>query len=84
LQRLAGLLRGHGYAVNAECLHLTVAEGDRTVEVWAEYRACDGGRLWFTRAGGAPICEAAHLMDAVVAIKAALAKADGPSWTGAH
>lgn len=78
LQALAGLLRGQKYTVTVEVHHLTVADGGRAVEVWVQTRASDGGRLWFTRAGGAPICEADRPMDAVVAVKAGLLEGDRP------
>ncbi|MBA9002110.1 hypothetical protein [Thermomonospora cellulosilytica] len=73
LNALAGVLRGQGYTVNVERLHLTVTDQTgRLVEIWAQRRASDNGRLWFTHAGGSPICEANRPMDAVVAVKATL------------
>ncbi|SEG89708.1 hypothetical protein SAMN04489712_12436 [Thermomonospora echinospora] len=75
LHGLAGPLRGQGYAVAVESHHLTVTDDEgRRVEVWAQKRASDGGRLWFVRAGGFPICEADRPMDAIVAVKGALAE----------
>ncbi|WP_119726293.1 hypothetical protein [Thermomonospora amylolytica] len=73
LHELAGLLRGQRYTVTVHSLHLiTQDENGRSVEVWAQSRPDDGGRLWFTWAGGIPICEAAHTADAVVSVKRAL------------
>jgi len=73
LHELAGLLRGRRYAVTVHTLHLIAEDdGGRRVEVWAQSRLDDAGRLWFTWAGGVPICEAVHTADAVVAVKKAL------------
>ncbi|WP_119726553.1 hypothetical protein [Thermomonospora amylolytica] len=72
LQVLAGMLRGQRYDVVVECYHLTVRGNERAVEVWVQRRVSDGGRLWFTREGGRPICEVDRPMDAVVAVKGAL------------
>ncbi|SEG78992.1 hypothetical protein SAMN04489712_112151 [Thermomonospora echinospora] len=68
LQALAGLLRGRGLAVTVESWHLTATDHDsgRSVEVWAQHRSADQDRLWFCWAGGAPIVEAANLMDAAL------------------
>ncbi|WP_119726384.1 hypothetical protein [Thermomonospora amylolytica] len=75
LHALAAALRGQGYRVTVAGHHLRVEDGTgRATEVWAQSRADDNGRLWFTRAGGAPICEAVQIMDAVVAVKGALAQ----------
>ncbi|MBA9001943.1 hypothetical protein [Thermomonospora cellulosilytica] len=73
LQALAAVLRGQGYRVTVACHHLTAGDGaGRVVEVWAQRRASDNGRLWFTEAGGFPICEADKPADALVAVKGAL------------
>ncbi|REF00677.1 hypothetical protein [Thermomonospora umbrina] len=72
LHNLGGLLCGQGYTVEVESLHLTVVDGGRPVEVWAQRRPEDGNRLWFTWAGGIRMCPADQPQDAVVAIKGAL------------
>jgi hypothetical protein len=68
LQALAGLLRGRGFAVTVESWHLTVTDRDngRSVEVWAQRRSADRGRLWFCWAGGVPVVEATNLTDATL------------------
>lgn len=72
LEDLAGLLRGQGFTVNVETYHLAARRaGGRGVEVWCQTRSDDGGRWWFTWAGGIPIVEADRPTDAVVAVKMA-------------
>ncbi|MBA9002266.1 hypothetical protein [Thermomonospora cellulosilytica] len=78
LNTLAAVLRGQGYRVLMTGYHLIITDQDgRKAEVWAQRRASDNGRLWFTRAGGAPICEATQTMNAVVAVKGMLAAEAG-------
>ncbi|MCD0453440.1 hypothetical protein LO762_30290 [Actinocorallia sp. API 0066] len=61
LERLARLLRRQGLTVHTAHWHLTATrDGSPTVEVWCHTRADDGGRLWFTHAGGTPISPATH------------------------
>ncbi|MBA9001739.1 hypothetical protein [Thermomonospora cellulosilytica] len=70
LGALAAALRGQAYRVLVVGHHLTVTDQEgRRAEVWVQRRASDNGRLWFTRAGGAPICEVSRVMDAVVDVK---------------
>ncbi|MBA9003933.1 hypothetical protein [Thermomonospora cellulosilytica] len=75
LNALAAVLRGQGYRVTVAGWHLSAGDGSgRVAEVWVQRRADDNGRLWFTRSGGAPICEVGQAMDAVVDVKSQLAE----------
>jgi hypothetical protein len=70
LECLAGLLRGHRFTVKTEEWHLSATrEGGRPVEVWCQARVDDGGRLWFTWAGGISIVEADNPTNAVIAVR---------------
>ncbi|MCW2913201.1 MAG: hypothetical protein JWN52_1269 [Actinomycetia bacterium] len=77
LAALAVLLSGHSYVAEVHMLHLlayTEARPGTVVEVWCASRVSDGDRLWFSFAGGDPICEADDLTGAVVAVKGALSR----------
>jgi hypothetical protein len=76
LGRLADALRAFGYRVVVEAWHLTICSGGQVVEVWAQKR---GGCLWFTWAGGRPICSADEPAAAVAAVEALLRTGCVPS-----
>jgi hypothetical protein len=80
LQALAGLLRGQGYTADIDGGRLIVNAryGGRLVEVQAQHRDDDGGRLWSCWSGGLPMREAAHIADAAMDIRMALRRIPGP------
>ncbi|ROO88759.1 hypothetical protein EDD29_6438 [Actinocorallia herbida] len=76
LFQLGNLLEGQGFVVRRMSKGLMVGPPGAippvVVEVWCGPRADDGGRLWFTFAGGKPLAEAEDVTGALMAIKAAL------------
>lgn len=69
---LAAALRVHGFTVDLYALHLEVSalhRSGRGLEIWCQPRASDGGQLWFTRAGGAPVAEADDISGALMVVK---------------
>jgi hypothetical protein len=76
LGELAGLLLRQRYTVQTGAWHLVASRGPgdgwRPLEIWCQARPDDGNRLWFTWAGGIPVCEADKPADALMAVKAAL------------
>lgn len=75
LFQLGNLLEVHGFLVRRMPKGLMVSPTGAVppvvVEVWCGPRASDGGRLWFTFAGGTPMAEAGDVTGALVAVKAA-------------
>jgi hypothetical protein len=81
LAALDRLLTADGHMVRTGAFHLLASSTDhRIVEVWCQTRT--DGQLWFTHAGGAPICPADQPETARQAVRAALTppaiSGDGP------